>query len=136
MKWLAIIMVGLAAFSIFNMNNLLKILHQKESEAKHEKDIGKFTNLNEGHCTYWDQDLETNAYISISCWEWEKIVKDNPNKHTDCIVKECDGASSHVPNVIKYEGEWGVLYGWTSPQYMMGTSEPCKDAREKCKSLL
>jgi len=92
----------------------------------------KFTSLNEGHCSYWNQDIEPSEYIKISCWEWLDIVMDNPNESTECILRECKRCSRHIPNVIRYEGEWIVGYGWTGYAVTIGAHDPSDDAVEKC----
>jgi len=91
----------------------LIILCSSTIEAK--EDIGKFTQLNKGHCTYWNQDIDPRKYIQISCREWLDIVMDNPNKKTECILEKCPQCLRHTPNVIFYEGKWRVIYGWSGP---------------------
>ena len=93
----------------------------------------EFTSLNEGHCSYWNQDIEPSKYVPIGCWEWLDIVMDNPNEDTECILRECKGTSRHTPNVILYEGKWSVGYGWTSPQFRNGDPAPCEEEMRICE---
>jgi len=96
----------------------------------------EFTDLDEGTCSYWDQDLEESAYVTISCWEWLDIVLDSPNEQTECILRNCSSCSRHFPNVIKYEGKWIIGYGWSGPEYnedMVKCREPVPKEQEKKK---
>ena len=114
---------------------VVKVISEKKVNTKmlyDSENCGEFTNLNEGHCSYWNQDIKPYYYTKIDCWKWLDIVMDNPNEYTECIVRKCEGALRHTPNVIRYKGQWSVIYGWTSPGYNIGDEMPCIEIQEEC----
>ena len=104
------------------INEILSARAERAIEEK-EKYIGKFTQLNKGHCSYWNQDVEPMKYVQISCWNWLDLVMDNPSKLTECILDKCESCTRDYPNLIYYEEKYSVMYGWAGP---MGVNNACE----------
>jgi len=84
----------------------------EEPEIKPNPVYAKFTDLNRGQCSYWNQDIEPYQYTSISCWKWLNHVMNNQSKITECILKDCKSCTRDIPNLILYQGDFTAAYGY------------------------